>query len=135
MADASTETPADALRTAAIEALAAGRPSAVDALVPVAGLLLAAEKIDRARRQNLIESSRWIPAGTVDAWGAALATFGKRLAGLVKTLPAEVAPLTDEGAIEAVLQREVAAALADMQTTVDQLGGVEQTPAAHPRAA
>ena len=134
--DATGESPADALRAAAVDALASGRPGAVDALVPVAGVLLAVEKIDMARRRNRVEGAKLIPASTVDTWHGALVTFGQRLAGLVKTLPAEVAPLSAESEVEAVLQREVDAALVDLQTVVDRLSGGEQTaPAAHPRAA
>ena len=123
------------MRHACVDALASGRPGAVDALVPVATVLLSVEKIAAARRRNCVEGAKLIPASTVDTWAGALVTFGQRLAGLVKTLPAEVASLQDETAIEAVLEREVAAALADLQTVVDQLGGERSTPAAHPRAA
>ena len=132
--DATGVSPADALRVAAVDALASGRPGAVDALVPVAGVLLAVEKIDAARRRNRVEGAKLIPAEVVTTWHGALVEFGQRLATLAKTLPAEVAPLQDETAIEAMLEREVSGALADLQRVVDALGGAP-APAAHPRAA
>ena len=133
--DATGDSPADALRAACVDALASGRPGAVDALVPVAGVLLSVEKIDAARRRNRVDAAALIPATTVDVWAGALVSFGARLSGLVKTLPAEVASMQDETAIEAVLDREVSGALADLQRVVDGLGGEQTAPAAHPRAA
>ena len=137
MADARTETPADALRTAALDALNAGRPAAVDALLSVAGLMLTAEKIDSARRRNLIEAARWIPRSVTNEWGAAVAEFGRRLIALAQTLPGALVPLDDEVAIEALLTREIEGALSELQRTVDAIsaGDYEPPAAEHPRAA
>ena len=120
LADASGTTPAEALRGACLDALASGRPGGVDPLVNVATVLLQSERIDRERRRNLIEGSRFVSRDVFAGWHTALVEFGQRLTALGDTLPGQVAG-RDEATAATVLRREIRAALTDLQAVVDRL--------------
>ena len=120
LADADGATPADALRAACLDALAAGRPGGADPFVNVGSVLLTAERIDRERRRNLVEGARLIDRAVFDGWHTALVEFGARLTALGDTLPGMLAGC-DEAAIAGVLRRELRSAFGDLQAVVDAL--------------